>query len=158
MTLQSSGAISLANVNVELGLGSTTTISLNQTSVRTLAGKASGTISMSDLYGKSASGTFSPNGGTTAGTAVSLYNYGAGGGAVSVTISCTASANWTISGRAGSTTGANYPVGTYNSLTSITLSLTNSSTSTRSTTWTINATTGTNTRYWTVTIDNDGLA
>jgi len=48
------GTISMANVNVELGLSSTTTISLNQTNVRALAGIASGTISMNDLRGKSA--------------------------------------------------------------------------------------------------------
>jgi hypothetical protein len=53
MTLPSTGPISLANVNVELGLSSTTNISLNQTNVRTLAGVPSGTISLSNLYGKS---------------------------------------------------------------------------------------------------------
>lgn len=53
MTLQSSGAISLANVNTELGRASTTNISLGETAVRTLAGVASGTISLSNLYGKS---------------------------------------------------------------------------------------------------------
>lgn len=53
MALPSTGPISLANVNVELGLSSTTNISLNQTAVRTLAGKSSGTISMADLRGKS---------------------------------------------------------------------------------------------------------
>jgi hypothetical protein len=53
MTLQSSGAISLNNVNVELGRSGTTAINMNETVVRTLAGKASGAISMSDFYGKS---------------------------------------------------------------------------------------------------------
>lgn len=53
MTLQASGAISLSQVNTELGIASTTTISLNQSNVRTLFGVASGTISMSDGYGKS---------------------------------------------------------------------------------------------------------
>jgi hypothetical protein len=48
------GSISLSQVNTELGLSSTTQISLNQANVRTLAGKASGAISMSDLWGKSA--------------------------------------------------------------------------------------------------------
>jgi hypothetical protein len=48
------GTIGLADVNVELGRSSTTTISLNETAVRTLAGIASGTISMNDLRGKSA--------------------------------------------------------------------------------------------------------
>jgi hypothetical protein len=53
MTLQTSGAISLNNVNVELGRSGTTAINMNETVVRTLAGKASGAISMSDFYGKS---------------------------------------------------------------------------------------------------------
>lgn len=55
MALPSSGnPISLNQVNVELGLSGTTTISMNQTSVRNLFGIASGTIRMSDGHGKSA--------------------------------------------------------------------------------------------------------
>ena len=53
MTLVSSGAIGLYDVNIELGLSGTATISLNDTAVRTLAGVASGEISLSNLYGKS---------------------------------------------------------------------------------------------------------
>jgi len=53
MALPSTGAISLNAVNVELNLPGTTTISLNQSSVRTLFGVASGAIRMSDGYGKS---------------------------------------------------------------------------------------------------------
>jgi hypothetical protein len=53
MTLQSSGSISLGQVNTELGRSATATISLGESAVRTLAGIASGTISLSDLYGKS---------------------------------------------------------------------------------------------------------
>ena len=48
-----SGTISLNDVNVELGLAGTTTISMNQTNVRTLAGVPSGAISMQNLQGKS---------------------------------------------------------------------------------------------------------
>ena len=50
-----SGTISLANVNTELGLAATTTISMNQANVRTLAGVGgSGTpISMQNLQNKS---------------------------------------------------------------------------------------------------------
>jgi hypothetical protein len=69
MALPSSGVISLNDVNVELGLSATATISLNDAAVRTLAGISSGTISMSDLYGKSAAAaslfsaaTLSPSG------------------------------------------------------------------------------------------------
>lgn len=52
MALQSSGAISLNNVNVELGISGTATITMNDTAVRALAGIASGQIRMSDFYGK----------------------------------------------------------------------------------------------------------
>ena len=53
MTLQSSGAISINNINVELGLSGTATGSLNDAAFRTLAGVPSGAISMSNFYGKS---------------------------------------------------------------------------------------------------------
>jgi len=43
----------MSQVNTELQLPATSNISLNQTAVRDLAGKPSGIISMSDLYGKS---------------------------------------------------------------------------------------------------------
>lgn len=62
MTLPTSGAISLSQVNTELGLAANTAINLNQANVRSLAGVASGAISMSNLYGKSSLtllGTFS---------------------------------------------------------------------------------------------------
>lgn len=53
MALPTSGPISLAQVRTELSLSGA--ISLGQAEVRNLAGLASGTISMSNLYGKSAS-------------------------------------------------------------------------------------------------------
>lgn len=53
MALQSSGAISIGNISVELGQASTTTHSLNDASFRSLAGVPSGAISMSNFYGKS---------------------------------------------------------------------------------------------------------
>ncbi len=53
MTLQSSGVISLSQVNTELGLSATTVVSLGSSNVRTLAGVASGLIALSNLYGKS---------------------------------------------------------------------------------------------------------
>jgi len=52
MTLPVSGAISFNDINVELGVAGTTQASLGQASFRTLAGVASGAISMSDFYGK----------------------------------------------------------------------------------------------------------
>lgn len=53
------GQISLSQVNVELGLTSTATISLNQANVRSLAGVSSGAISMENLQGKSSEFAFS---------------------------------------------------------------------------------------------------
>jgi uncharacterized delta-60 repeat protein len=59
MALNSTGTISLGgtttgqSVSLELGRSSTATISLNDTAVRTLAGVASGAISLYNLYGKS---------------------------------------------------------------------------------------------------------
>lgn len=52
MALPASGAISLSQVNVELGLSATAQIGMNDAAVRTLFGVASGAISMSDGYGK----------------------------------------------------------------------------------------------------------
>ena len=53
MALPASGAISLNQVNVELGNSGTANINMNSAAVRGLFGIASGAISMSDGYGKS---------------------------------------------------------------------------------------------------------
>ena len=53
MALPTTGPISLGQVNTELKRPATQTISLNDEQVRQLAGRPSGTISMSDLHGKS---------------------------------------------------------------------------------------------------------
>lgn len=55
MGLPSTGSISMSQVNTELKKASNAAISLNDSAVRKLAGKTSGTISMSDLRGKKAS-------------------------------------------------------------------------------------------------------
>lgn len=156
MTLQSSGAISLGNVNTELGRSSTATISLGETAVRTLAGVSSGAIALSNLYGKSNAPavSFSPDGGTSAGAAVTLSDWASGGMTASVTISCSTDAVWsyTRSGSFGTpTTGSN-------TATSRSFTLTNTTTSIRSTTWTVSATAGGITRYWNVQLENEGLA
>lgn len=88
MTLQASGLISLSQVNTELGNSSTAPISLNNLAVRTLAGKASGTISMSDLYGK------------TNGPAEFTINVNQNSGGIcayqSVETECTTSSEWEL--------------------------------------------------------------
>lgn len=59
MTLAASGQMSIGgstasrSINVELGRSPTAQSNLNETSLRTLAAKASGAIALSDFYGKS---------------------------------------------------------------------------------------------------------
>ena len=62
MALQISGAISFGNINTELGNSSSATLSIGGTAARTLAGIASGAISMSDFYGKSSASFVYNNG------------------------------------------------------------------------------------------------
>jgi|APGre2960657404_1045060.scaffolds.fasta_scaffold15031_2 hypothetical protein len=147
------GTISMSDVNTELGRSATASINLNEAAVRSLAGVASGTISMNDLRGKS-NVTFSPDGGTSAGTAVLIYDFVLDGGVVSTTIDCSVNAVWTYT-RSGSfgtpTTGSN-------TATSRSFTLINTTTSFRSTTWTVSATAGGITRYWNVQLENEGYA
>ncbi len=78
MALPASGSISLSQVNTELGIASTTAISMNQTNVRSLFGVASGVISMSNGYGKSSftAITGQYNGQYQSGSATSSYSFG----------------------------------------------------------------------------------
>ena len=77
------GTISLSDVNIELGRAATASINLNESPVRALAGISSGTISMNDLRGKSASRVMSVliiGGGGGGGTGAAGTNSPAGGG------------------------------------------------------------------------------
>lgn len=60
MALQTSGQISMSDINVELGNNSNAQISLNDTAVRDLAGISSGQISLSDFYGAAAVDIYAP--------------------------------------------------------------------------------------------------
>jgi len=64
MALPSSGAISLNNVNVELGNSGTASINMGSAAVRDLFGVSSGAIDMADGYGKSSVAYTSATGGT----------------------------------------------------------------------------------------------
>ena len=154
MTLQSSGAISLSNVNVELGRSSTAQISLGETAVRNLAGVASGAISLSNLYGKS-NVSFNPNGGTSAGAPVALSDFEFYPDTASVTITCTQSATWTWTRTGSSQAGASVASG--GSATSIVFLLPSAEFLQRSATFTVSATAGGITRYWFVQLDTESL-
>ena len=146
--------ISMSQVNTELGRSATASISLNESAVRTLAGVASGTISMDNLRGKSNAPTFEPDGGASSGSAVLLEDYTSGGLAATVTISCSVQAVWTFT-RTGI-----YGTPTTGSSTALTRSfvLTNPTTSTRVAFWNVSATAGGVTKYWQVALENEGNA
>lgn len=157
MTLQSSGAISLSQVNTELGLSSTAQISLNDSAVRGLAGVASGTISMSNLYGKTGGVTFSPAGSTNSGAPTSLSDAQYDISEIVITASADVTWNWT---RSGSTAGngtvfnaSGGTVGTTSGLSgrSVRFRIT-AATTTRTSTFSVNVTANGVTRYWTVTL------
>ena len=109
MALQSSGPISFSNVNTELGLSATTSINLNQSTVRILFKKttAGSAISMSDGYGKSRMPStievlIVAGGGHSGGE-----SGGGGGGLIEwVSIVPVAATNYSIVVGAGSTTTA----------------------------------------------------
>lgn len=52
MVLQSSGQIAISNINTELGLGSTSTLGLDDGRARALAARLGGQVAMSDFWGK----------------------------------------------------------------------------------------------------------
>lgn len=82
MTLQSSGVIRISNINVELGRASNAHTSLNESACRILANVPSGTIRLSNFYGKTKfnaqwSGSSTANG-LTLGTSGGLFRLGGG--------------------------------------------------------------------------------
>lgn len=158
MTLQSSGAISISQINSEFGRGNNLN-SYRGTTWYTDAGGSgtfsSGAISMSEFYSKrptAPGGTFSPDGSTSSGSRTSLYQYQYYGTA-SQTISCTQSATWTYTGVSGG--GGSVTIASGSSATSITFSIA-STTIFRTRTWNVDATSGSNTRYWAVTVEAEG--
>jgi hypothetical protein len=153
MTLQSSGAISLSNVSVELGRSASATISLGEAAVRTLAGVASGPISLSNLYGKS-NLSFTPAGGVSSGAAEALSDQRTTGS--TITISCSQLATWTHS-RTGSTAGT-ASVASGGTASSITFTLDNFTTIQRMSKWTVSGSAGGVVRYWTVQLVAEGFA
>lgn len=103
----------MSQVNTELGRSATATISLGETAVRTLAGVASGAISMNDLRGKSGV-TFTPDGGTTSGSPALLSETQVF--SASVSIQCSAQAVWTWSKTGSSFAFASIPSGSSNAI------------------------------------------
>lgn len=102
MTLPASGAISLSQVDVELGRASNAGVSLGETAVRNMSGIASGACSMSNLYGRagfSAVGNNSSNtyySASVGGTAYAYPSVTVTGGTAPFTYS------WAITSSSGS--------------------------------------------------------
>ena len=162
MTLQSSGAISLSQVQTEFGGANPISMSEYYAGGANVPGStsgvngavpASGTISISKFYGTS-DVAFSPDGGPSAGAPVYLNDFGILN--ASVTITCNQSATWTWS-KTG--TGGSASVSSGGSATSITFS--NSTTDfggAKAATFTVSATAAGVTRYWDVYVAVEDLS
>ncbi len=107
MTLPLSGPISFNDINVELGVAGTTQASLGQSTYRTLAGVASGQISMSNFYGKSnraaLSVTYSTNTANATVNVAALPGYIAGMSDITITVNSGVYVYATNTGNAGLT-------------------------------------------------------
>jgi hypothetical protein len=163
MTLQSSGAISMSQINTEFGRGNN--LNAYRGTSHSTGTFPSGAISFSDFYGKSippSGGTFSPDGSTSSGSRTLLYDFyiGEAGGTAQVSISCTQSASWTWT-RTGGSFGAGQVDGS-------TLVASGSGTGNtavfilgtgfnqfRQCEFYVDATSGSNTRYWRVVLDTE---
>jgi hypothetical protein len=157
MPLNSSGPISIGgstagqSINLELGRSATAQSNLNESALRTLAGVASGPISLSNFYGK-ANVAFTPDGGASAGAAVALGDFKIFPDQASVTIECNQTATWTWT-RSGTFGTASVASG--GSSTSISFVMSSSNTNFRSTVYTVSATAGGITRYWSVQLQTE---
>jgi len=117
MTLQASGAIGLSQVNTELALTSTATITMNDTAVRTLSGTtASSQISFTNFYGKSSYAGIAWTARTAPASAIyaatwSGTTFVAGGFSAYLYTSTTGTNGWTSNAafRTAFATGGNYP-------------------------------------------------
>lgn len=105
MALASSGEISIGgsttgrSINLELGRSANATSSLDETSLRTLAQKSSGTISLSDFWGKANVNL----------TGVSVGAVGEGtSGTITADINFASDGTWTINGTGYSSISGNW--------------------------------------------------
>jgi len=162
VALQTSGPISLGNVQTEFG--GTNPIAMSEyyagganvpsgATGTNGAVPSSGTISVSKFYG-TVKTAFSPAGGTSAGSPQALSDFGTL--SASVTISCTTSAVWTWS-RTGDTNGS-ATVSSGGSATGITFNLNTTGFTYRQSEFTVSATSNGITRYWTITLTAEGLS
>jgi hypothetical protein len=162
MTLQSSGAISLSQIQTEFGGSNPVSMSEYYAGGSFVPSGAtgtngavpsSGTVSLSKFYG-TVKTAFSPAGGTSAGSPQALSDFGTFN--ASVTISCTTPAVWTWT-RSGNT-NANASVSSGGSATEITFSLSTTGFTYRQSEFTVSATSNGITRYWFVTLTAEGNA
>lgn len=162
MTLQSSGAISLSQIQTEFGGSNPVSMSEYYAGGANVPGStsgvngavpASGTISMSKFFG-TVKTAFTPTGGTSAGSPQSLSDFGTY--AASETISCTTPAVWTWT-RTGDTNG-NATVSSGGTSTSITFNLSTTGFTYRQCEFTVSGTSNGITRYYVVTLTAEGIA
>lgn len=164
MVLQSSGAISLSDIQTEFG--GVNPIGINEYyagGTYVLAGTvgypggvstsipSSGAISFSNFYGASAlTVTFTPAGGSTSGSPVALSNTQVDT-AATITVSCSTSATWIYARTSGTTGAANVANNTSSSSITFTLNIPPAG-GVRTASWTLNGTAGSITQYWTISL------